>query len=73
MKLSPKEKECYEYAIKLLPNKEIAHLMDISEQGVKFHLTNIFKKIGVKNKIELFQLVSKITPKKQISRNILLP
>lgn len=28
-------------------NKEIASLVNISEKTVKFHLTNVYKKIGV--------------------------
>ena len=67
MKLSPKEQECYNHAIKLKRNKEIAIAMNISEKGVKFHLANIFKKLGVKNKIELFALAAKLKPRKQKS------
>jgi DNA-binding NarL/FixJ family response regulator len=35
------------------PNKEIAALLSISEQTVKHHITNIFDKLGVYNRLEL--------------------
>jgi two-component system, NarL family, nitrate/nitrite response regulator NarL len=35
------------------PNKEIANLLGISEQTVKHHITNIFDKVGVYNRLEL--------------------
>ena len=34
-------------------NKEIAEKFTISEQTVKHHLTNIFDKLGVFNRLEL--------------------
>jgi two-component system nitrate/nitrite response regulator NarL len=34
-------------------NKDIARMLSISEQTVKHHLTNIFDKIGVSNRLEL--------------------
>ncbi len=60
MKLSPKEKECYDHAIKLMTNLEIAHEMQIHEKTVKYHLTNIFKKCEVKSKIELVKKLNLI-------------
>ena len=35
------------------PNKEIAGKFRISEQTVKHHITNIFDKLGVYNRLEL--------------------
>ena len=64
MKLSPKELECYNHAIKLMTNKEIAIAMNISEKGVKHHLTNIFKKTKTTNKIHLFATLSENQPSK---------
>jgi DNA-binding NarL/FixJ family response regulator len=34
-------------------NKEIAERFAISEKTVKHHLTNIFNKVGVSNRLEL--------------------
>jgi DNA-binding NarL/FixJ family response regulator len=34
-------------------NKEIAHRFSIAEKTVKHHLTNIFDKVGVSNRLEL--------------------
>ena len=62
MKLSPKEQKFYEHAIKLVTNKEIAIEMKITEKTVKYHLTSIFKKCEVKNKIELVKKLNLIRP-----------
>ena len=39
-----------------LTNKEIADRMFLSERTVKGHLTNIYNKLGINNKIELYNL-----------------
>lgn len=36
-----------------LSNKEISERIFVSEKTVKFHLTNIYKKLGVKTRVEL--------------------
>jgi hypothetical protein len=36
-----------------LPNKEIARRLAITEDTVKRHLTSIFDKLGVSNRVEL--------------------
>jgi DNA-binding NarL/FixJ family response regulator len=36
-----------------MSNKDIAAKFDISEDTVKHHLTNIFDKLGVSNRLEL--------------------
>lgn len=38
-----------------LPNREIAHALDISEHTVKFHLASIFGKLGVSTRTEAVQ------------------
>jgi DNA-binding NarL/FixJ family response regulator len=35
-----------------LVNKQIAHELDIAPQTVKFHLTNVYRKLGVRNRTE---------------------
>ena len=35
-----------------LPNRDIAHALDISEHTVKFHLASIFGKLGVSTRTE---------------------
>jgi DNA-binding NarL/FixJ family response regulator len=40
-------------------NKAIADRLSISEQTVKNHLTNIFNKLGVSNRLELALFAAK--------------
>lgn len=62
--LSSREIEITEKVSVGLRNKEIGNMFDISEKTVKFHLTSIYKKLGVNRS----QLVLKITElKKQIA------
>jgi two-component system nitrate/nitrite response regulator NarL len=51
--LTPREKEIVSAAVAGYTNKEIAKQFSIREQTVKNHLTNIFDKIGVFNRLEL--------------------
>jgi diguanylate cyclase (GGDEF)-like protein len=51
--LTDRESEVMRYALKGLKNLFIAETLSIAEQTVKEHLSKIYKKIGVKNKIEL--------------------
>jgi two-component system, NarL family, nitrate/nitrite response regulator NarL len=41
------------------PNKKIARTLDISNQTLRNHLTTIFKKMGVKNRFELYVLAKR--------------
>lgn len=50
--LSPKEQCIHKLVCANLRNKQIALEMDISEQTVKFHLKNIYRKLGVKSRKE---------------------
>ncbi|PCJ50923.1 MAG: hypothetical protein COA74_00165 [Gammaproteobacteria bacterium] len=50
--LSPKEQLIHKLISANLRNKQIALEMDISEQTVKFHLKNIYRKLGVKSRRE---------------------
>ncbi len=51
--LTPREMEVLRAAVGGLSNKEIAQELSISEQTVKHHITSIFDKLGVYNRLEL--------------------
>jgi DNA-binding NarL/FixJ family response regulator len=51
--LTPREMDVIRAAIMGASNKEIASLYAISEQTVKHHMTSIFDKLGVYNRLEL--------------------
>lgn len=50
--LTPKERQVLEQVARGLSNAEIGRELWLSEQTVKFHLTNIYKKLGVANRTE---------------------
>ncbi len=50
--LTEKEREVLAMLVKGLSNQEIAARLTISMATVKYHLTNIFSKLGVKNRVE---------------------
>jgi two-component system, NarL family, nitrate/nitrite response regulator NarL len=51
--LTPREIEIVRAVASGYSNSEIAGRMSISEQTVKHHITNIFDKLGVYNRLEL--------------------
>ena len=51
--LTPREMEVVRAVVSGYPNKEIATRFSISEQTVKHHITNVFDKLGVYNRLEL--------------------
>lgn len=51
--LSPRELEVVTAIVAGYSNKEIAQKLSLSEQTVKHHITNIFDKVGVSNRMEL--------------------
>jgi two-component system nitrate/nitrite response regulator NarL len=51
--LTSREMEVLKAAVSGLSNKDIANRFSISEQTVKHHITNIFDKLGVYNRLEL--------------------
>ena len=53
MALSPREEEIVRYVGQGLRNAEIAKSLTISEETVKTHLTKIFRKVGVRDRLEL--------------------
>ena len=52
-KLSNREAEVAELVSKGLSNKEVANQLFVTEKTVKFHLTNIYKKMNVKSRAQL--------------------
>lgn len=54
--LSIREKEVVDFLTQDMTNKRIAKALFISENTLKKHTTNIYRKLGVKNKKELKQL-----------------
>lgn len=56
--LTDREREVAECVAKGLTNKAIADRFDISEQGVKFHRTNIYRKLGVHSAVEVEKKLS---------------
>jgi DNA-binding NarL/FixJ family response regulator len=57
-KLTSRERELAEFVADGLANKEIALACNISERTVKAHLTNIYEKLGVKDRKGLMALLS---------------
>ena len=55
--LTPKEKDISRLILKGLSNKEVASVSGNTEKTVKFHLTTIFEKCGVKSRTELFNAI----------------
>jgi DNA-binding NarL/FixJ family response regulator len=51
--LTPREMQIIQAIVAARGNKEIAEKLAISEKTVKHHLTNIFDKVGVSNRLEL--------------------
>jgi two-component system, NarL family, nitrate/nitrite response regulator NarL len=51
--ITPREMEVLQAVVSGYSNREIAGQLSISEQTVKHHMTNIFDKLGVYNRLEL--------------------
>jgi len=64
--LTARELEVINTIVEGYSNKEIAHRFSISEQTVKHHLSNIFDKVGVSNRLELalFSVHNQLTNKR---------
>ena len=67
--LTPRELEVVSLITEGSTNKHIAHTFGISEETVKRHLTNIFNKLGVGNRLELalFALNHNLLPSEETS------
>ena len=51
--LSPREEEVVRCVAQGLRNAEVAKQLSISEQTVKTHLNSIFRKLGIRDRVEL--------------------
>jgi DNA-binding NarL/FixJ family response regulator len=51
--LSPREEDVLRHVAMGLRNAEIADRLSISEETVKTHLNRIFRKLGVRDRVEL--------------------
>jgi two-component system, NarL family, response regulator NreC len=57
--LTPRELEVMRYIIRGYTNRQIAEALFISERTVEAHRSNIFGKLGLKNRVELVEFAEK--------------
>ena len=60
--LSEREREVLRLLAEGLSNKAIARALRVSDNTVKFHLKNLFTKLGVSTRTEAVQIVSSLPP-----------
>jgi DNA-binding NarL/FixJ family response regulator len=56
--LTPREREIVTLIVGGASNKEIGEALDISERTVKGHLSNVFQKLGVPDRLKLVRYLS---------------
>jgi DNA-binding NarL/FixJ family response regulator len=56
--LTPREAEILELICEGLTNKEIGDKLTLTEKSVKYYLTNMFRKLGVRNRVEAAMLAN---------------
>lgn len=56
--LTPREKEIVQLIVGGASNKQVASALDISERTVKGHLSNVFQKLGVTDRLKLVLYVT---------------
>jgi DNA-binding NarL/FixJ family response regulator len=62
-RLSSRENQVLALVMQGLPTKDIAERLFLSHQGVKAHLTNLFRKFGVKNRAQLIlTVIDEVSP-----------
>ncbi|MGE5506405.1 MAG: response regulator [Actinomycetota bacterium] len=61
-RLTPRERDILRLLREGLPNKVIATRLDVSEVTVKSHLGNVFRKLGVQNRLQAMRLVVESEP-----------
>lgn len=60
-RLTPREKEVWRLLSNGASNAEISRMLFVSESTVKFHIRNIFHKLGVKNRVEAAKVAYRST------------
>ena len=55
--ISNREKQVLTLLVEGYLNKEISHELKISQSTVDYHIHNIYRKLGVQNKVELVNLI----------------
>ena len=57
-----------------MQNKDMAKKLDIAETTLKRHITNIYNKLSVNNKVELINLLKdfNIIPEKDAERRVVI-
>jgi DNA-binding CsgD family transcriptional regulator len=60
--LSKRQTQVAEHIARGLTNLEIADALGITEKGVKFHATRIYRACSVKGRAEFKALVTELTP-----------
>ena len=61
--LTKREREVLDYLTKAYSNKEIAALMFVSEQTIKNHVSSVYSKLEVTNRMQLMKLVCNLDRK----------
>lgn len=61
--LSAREEEVVRYVVLGLRNAEVAQKLSISEQTVKTHLNSIFRKLKIRDRVELVLYAAKVAAK----------
>lgn len=56
-RLTPRERDILLLLREGLPNKSIANRLEVSEVTVKSHLGNVFRKLGVQNRLQAMRLL----------------
>jgi len=54
LKLTAREAELYQYLLTGLAIKQIAIKMNLTPSGINFHIKNLYRKIGIQSRTELF-------------------
>lgn len=57
---TPRQAQVAELVSKGLTNRAVADKLNVTEQAVKFHLTNIFKRSGLGDRIKLSLTIYKM-------------
>ena len=73
-KISRREAEVIQNIVNGLASKEIAEKMNITERTIKMHLTNIYNKLGVDNKVQMMAFLKdfNLLPEQEAEKTVIL-